>query len=133
VRRFSLATAPTEPYVEVLDEERVRDQLSAAEELMYLGHREPALVATGAALEGALRLRGGSLAGHSASAGALLEALLATMTINDSEHERLYRVLTACERLAHGYAPDLEVTLSKTGVEDALAIVIRMLEGLPQN
>jgi hypothetical protein len=34
----------------VLHEDRVRDQLSAAEELGFLGHREAALLAAGAAL-----------------------------------------------------------------------------------
>src|SRR2546423_4882938 len=61
----------------ILSEESVRDQLSAAEELVYVGHKEPALVAARAALEGALRCRASGLAGPTASAGALLEALLA--------------------------------------------------------
>jgi hypothetical protein len=79
MRRFSVATTLSDPgpQAAILDEERVRDQLSAAEELVYSGHREPALVAAGVAVEGAIRLAGGPMAGHRASAAALLEALLA--------------------------------------------------------
>ena len=45
-----IAPAPSGFGLEVLSEDRVRDQLSAAEELVYVGHEEPAVLATGAAL-----------------------------------------------------------------------------------
>ena len=116
----------------MLSEDRVRDQLSAAEELVYVGHDEPAVLATGAALEGALRLTGGRVAGFEASAGALLEALLAKGWIADEEHELLYRVLTARDRLVHGYAPDDDFTVDNDGTRSSLCIVVRLLETLPQ-
>src|SRR3954468_16686435 len=90
----------------ILSEESIRDQLSAAEELVYVGHKEPALVAAGVALEGALRFGAGRIAGPTASAGALLEALLAMAAIDDYEHEVLIDALAARDRLVHGYAPD---------------------------
>jgi hypothetical protein len=113
---------------EVLDEERVRDQLSAAEELMYVGHREPALLAAGVALEGAIRLRAGSLAGHSASAGALLEALLCYDAVGECDYDLLYETLAARDRLVHGFAPRNIEAASRDRVMDVLAIVIRLLE-----
>jgi uncharacterized protein YutE (UPF0331/DUF86 family) len=116
----------------VLSEDRVRDQLSAAEELVYVGHEEPAILAAGAALEGALRLTGGHVAGYEASAGALLEALLAKGWIDDREHELLYRMLTARDRLVHGYAPD-DFTVDAKGTRASLCIVVRLLETLPQD
>jgi hypothetical protein len=114
----------------MLDEERVRDQLSAAEELHYVGHAEPALIAAGAALAGVLRLRGGSLAGPSASGGALLEALLATHTLTEDEHDLLYRLLRAHHRLMLGYAPENDATLAPGETSDALTLMVQMLEGL---
>jgi hypothetical protein len=114
----------------LLDEERVRDQLSAAEELHYVGHSEPALIAAGAALAGVLRLRGGDLAGHSASGGALLEALLAAGALSASEHALLYRLLRAHNRLMLGYAPDTDAALCPRETAKALALMVHLLEGL---
>jgi hypothetical protein len=120
----------TELESSLLDEGRVRDQLSAAEELHYLGHAEPALVAAGAALAGALRLRAGPLVGHSASGGALLEALHAAGALSASEHEILYRLLRAHHRLTRGYAPDRDAALAPCETAAALAMMVRMLEPL---
>jgi uncharacterized protein YutE (UPF0331/DUF86 family) len=128
--RFSLATAPAAPALdaEVLPEDCVRDQLSAAEELLYVGHTEPALLASGAALEGALRLCGGEIAGYNASAGALLEALLATEAIDDEENELLYRVLAARDRLVHGFLPDGDRVIGARATKRAIGVMIRLLE-----
>jgi hypothetical protein len=114
----------------LLDEERVRDQLSAAEELHYVGHAEPALIAAGAALAGVLRLRGGPLAGNSASGGALLEALLAARILSGLEHELLCRLLRAHHRLTHGYAPDIDAAVTPAETAHALALIVQLLEGL---
>ena len=135
VSRSTLLTAPAQPSfgIEVLSEDRVRDQLSAAEELVYVGHDEPAVLATGAALEGALRLTGGQVAGFEASAGALLEALLAKGWIDDPEYELLHRVVTARDRLVHGYAPDDDYTVDTEGARASLCIIVRLLETLPQD
>jgi hypothetical protein len=128
--RFSLATTPVGPRfeVEVLHEDLVRDQLSAAEELIYVGHREPALVAAGAALEGALRLCAAELAGPTASAAALLEALLAVRIVSDLEYELLYEALSARDRLVCGYAPDYPAAVHPDRIELVVAIVVRLLE-----
>src|SRR3954447_12106217 len=127
---FSLATTPVQAGidVEILGENRVRDQLSAAEELMYVGHREPALVAAGAALEGALRLSAGGVAGPGASAAALLEALLALRALDDREYDVLYGALEARDRLVRGYAPE-QGAADPERISEVLAIVIRLLEG----
>jgi hypothetical protein len=129
----SLATTPAEPdfEVQILAEDVVRDQLSAAEELIYVGHREPALVAAGAALEGALRLSAGGLAGSTASAAALLEALLAVRTLNDFEYELLYEALDARDRLVRGYVPEREAPVRPERIGAVVAIVVRLLEPLP--
>ena len=71
---------------ELLAEDQIRDQLSAAEELLYLGYREPALVAVGAVLESALRRWGCASAGPDTSIEALLEALVADRTVSVSDH-----------------------------------------------
>ena len=127
---FSLATTPSPAAVgaEILSENRVRDQLSAAEELVYVGHREPALVAGGAALEGALRLSAGGVAGPGASAAALLEALLALRALDDREYDVLYEALEARDRLVRGYAPE-EGAADPERIQQVLAIVVRLLEG----
>src|SRR4051812_3301227 len=127
---FSLATTPSPAAVpvEVLGENRVRDQLSAAEELVYVGHREPALVAAGAALEGALRLSAGGVAGPGASAAALLEALLALRALDDREYDVLYESLEARDRLVCGYTPE-EGAAEHERISEGLATVIRLLEG----
>ena len=112
----------------MLSEESVRDQLSAAEELAYVGHKEPALVAAGAALEGALRIGGGRIAGSDASAGALLEALLATRAIDDREYEVLIDALAARDRLIHGYAPERSDTTDPDRIWMTLQVATRLLE-----
>jgi hypothetical protein len=114
----------------LLDQERVRDQISAAEELHHLGHAEPALVAAGAALAGALRLRAGALVGRSASRGALLEALHATGVVSVSEHEMLARLLRVHDRLMRGYAPDRGTTLARSETGAALATIVHLVEPL---
>lgn len=127
-RLFAREAPDLEPLL--LDEERVRDQLSAAEELHHVGHAEPALVAAGAALAGVLRLRVGRLAGESASRGALLEALYATGALSPSEHEILYRLLRAHDRLMRGHAPDCDAALTPRETGAALALMVNMLEQL---
>jgi hypothetical protein len=112
----------------ILSEESVRDQLSAAEELCYIGHQEPALVAAGAALEGALRRRGSALAGERASVGALLEALLSTGVLRDHEYEVVAVTLDARDRLAHGYAPLLAEATDPDLIRAVLALTHRLLE-----
>ncbi len=126
---YSLDTTPSEAAlpVEILSENRVRDQLSAAEELIYVGHREPELVAAGAALEGALRLSAGGVAGPGASAAALLEALLALRALDDREYDVLYEALEARDRLVRGYAPE-EGAADEERIYEVLAIVVRLLE-----
>src|SRR3954466_3911451 len=128
---FSLATTPVQAGidVEILGENRVRDQLSAAEELLYVGHREPALVAAGAALEGALRLSAGGVAGPGASAAALLEALLALRFLDERDYDVLYEALEARDRLVCGYTPE-EGAAAPERISEVLAIVIRLLEGV---
>src|SRR4051812_45690206 len=129
---FSLATTPQPaPDFEILSENLVRDQLSAAEELIYVGHREPALVAAGAALEGALRLSAGGVAGPGASAAALLEALLALRALDDREYDLLYQALEARDRLVRGYAPEYEAPVDPDRTRAVLMIVVRLLEKLP--
>ena len=112
----------------VLPEDYVRDQLSAAEELLFTGHREPALVAAGAGVEGALRLTAGPLAGEEASAGALLEALLATGAIDERENELLFYVLCTRDRLAHGFVPLHIDRLGPKSVMEVVGIALRLLE-----
>jgi hypothetical protein len=130
VNQPTLAPAPpiAESRLEVLDEERVRDQLSAAEELVYVGHREPALVAAGVALEGALRLGAGALAGSNASAGALLEALLAIGALDSDDHQLLFETLAARDCLMHGYSPECFETTQPERIGEVLRIAIRLLE-----
>ena len=122
-----LTAAPPGPALRPLEEEQVRDQLSAAEELLHLGHGQPALVAASAAIEGALRLRGSHLAGPTASSGALLEALLVERMIDDLEHERLYRALAARDHLSHGFAPRDEEPADPQRVEHVLGVALRLL------
>jgi hypothetical protein len=132
MRRFSLVTAEEpEFHVQVLDEDRVRDQLSVAEELVYVGHREPALVATGAAVEGAIRLAAGAVAGPTASAGALLEALLAFDALSDCEHEQVFDVLAERDRVARGFAPENPKISESDQLACVLRIAIRLLEPSP--
>jgi hypothetical protein len=128
----SLLPARAAPELEpdLLDEERVRDQLSAAEELHYLGHAEPALVAAGAALAGGLRLCAGRPRGNSASCGELLDALRETGAVSAPEHEILYRLLRVHGRLAGGYAPDRDAVLGPEETGSALATMVNMLERL---
>ena len=112
----------------ILPEDYVRDQLSAAEELLFTGHREPALVAAGAGVEGALRRAAGPLAGEEASAGALLEALLAAAAIDERENELLFYLLCARDRLVHGFVPLHLDGLGPQAVMDVVAIALRLIE-----
>jgi hypothetical protein len=112
----------------ILSEESVRDQLSAAEELVYVGHKEPALVAAGAALEGALRFGAARIAGPTASAGALLEALLAAGAINDEEHGVVIDALEARDRLIHGYTPERSEATDPERIWLVLQVAVRLLE-----
>jgi hypothetical protein len=129
MRRFSLVTAEEPEFqVQVLDEDRIRDQLSVAEELVYVGHREPALVAAGAAVEGAIRLAAGSVAGPTASAGALLEALLAFQALSDCEHEQVSELLIARNRVTRGFAPEDPQVADQDRLAAVLRIAIRLLE-----
>jgi hypothetical protein len=129
MRRFSLVTAQEPEFeVQVLDEDRVRDQLSVAEELVYVGHREPALVAAGAAVEGAIRLAAGTVAGPTASAGALLEALLAFDALDDCEHQQMFEVLAARDRVTRGFAPEDPKIADPKRLAGVLGIAIRLLE-----
>lgn len=124
--RLSLASTTLD--AGVLSEESVRDQLSAAEELVYVGHKEPAVVATGAALEGALRVRAGAIAGEMASAPALLEALLATGAIDDDERELVLDALAARDRLIHGYTPEHADSTDSDRIWCTLQVAVRLLE-----
>jgi hypothetical protein len=126
MRRLFLARSSSDDGI--LSEESVRDQLSAAEELAYVGHKEPALVAAGAALEGALRFRAGQVAGPTASAGALLEALLAMKAIDGGEHEILIDGLAARDRLMHGYAPERAEVTEPERIRLILRVAMRLLE-----
>jgi uncharacterized protein YutE (UPF0331/DUF86 family) len=123
---FSLAGAVFDDGI--LSEESVRDQLSAAEELVYVGHREPALVAAGAALEGALRVRARAMAGPTASAAALLEALLSMGVVDESEYDLLLQALAARDRLIHGYSPQRCDTTDRDRIWSVLQITVRLLE-----
>jgi hypothetical protein len=127
-----VASAREAPQLEPgpLDEQRVRDQLGAAEELHHLGHAEPALVAAGAALAAALRLRAGFLLDRSASCGALLDALRANGAVAATEHETLCRLLRVHDRLTLGYAPDRDAALTRGETGSALATIVQMLEPL---
>ena len=126
MRQLFLATSGIDDGI--LSEESIRDQLSAAEELVYVGHKEPALVAAGAALEGALRFGAGRVAGHTASAGALLEALRAMGAIDDEEHEVLIDALAARDRLIHGYAPERAEATEPDRIWLTLQVATRLLE-----
>jgi hypothetical protein len=112
----------------ILSEESVRDQLSAAEELLYVGHREPALVAAGAALEGALRFRAAHVAGPSASAAALVEALMATGALDEEEREAILGTLAERDRLVRGYIPEHADAAHPVRVSAAVAVAVRLLE-----
>jgi uncharacterized protein YutE (UPF0331/DUF86 family) len=116
------------PGVEILTEDRVRDQVSAAEELLFLGHREPAFVAAGVAAEGALRLSAAGLAGPTASPAALLEALLAMRAITDFEYDLLLEALKVRDALVRGYAPADPTAIDHDRVAHVVAITIRLLE-----
>ena len=118
----------------ILSEESVRDQLSAAEELVYVGHKEPALVAAGAALEGALRFGAARIAGPTASAGALLEALLARGAIDPDEQEIAIDALKARDRLIHGYTPERSDATDPERIWLVLQVAVRLLEpALPKS
>ena len=125
----SVANSRVEPgQAVVLHEERVRDQLSAAEELGFLGHREAALLAAGAALEGALRLRGGGRAGSTASGPALVEAVLAGGEVSASECDLLLDALKARDQLVRGYALLDDSLVEPERIGALITVVIRLLE-----
>jgi uncharacterized protein YutE (UPF0331/DUF86 family) len=117
----------------LLDEEQVRDQVGAAEELLHLRHGHPALLAAGAAAESAMRLRARASAGDTASSGALLEALLADGAIDDLEYERLLRALVARDHLVHGFAPRDARTSTPERIQAVIDVTLRLLEGLPES
>jgi hypothetical protein len=127
----SLIAFSTTPEVRpaLLDEERVRDQISAAEELHYVGRSGPAMIAAGAALSGVLRRCGGPLAYESASGAALLEAMLAAGVLTERQHELLYRLFNAHQRFTLGFAPDFDVSLDARETSQALALMVHLLEG----
>lgn len=142
-----LATDRSEAHLEadyaLLDEEQVRDQVAAAEQLIYLGHAYPALVGAGAAIRGALRLRCHALACSAAlrlrckpdatgSAEDLLEALWRRGDVADIEHERLRRALAAGDHVNHGFAPADLAAAAPERIQAALHIVLRLLENLPE-
>jgi hypothetical protein len=128
----SFASAGEAPRLEpfLLDEDRVRDQLGAAEELHHLGHAEPAQVAAGAALAGVLRLRAGFPLGSSASCQVLLEAFRASRAVSVAQHEILCRLLRVHDRLTRGYAPDRDAALARRETGSALATIMHLLEPL---
>ena len=103
--RFSLSPRANRIEVDVLNEDRVRDQLSAAEGLIYIRTREPAASSGGAALEGALRLRGGRWRTTPPRRARYSRRSSPPVRSTTSEHELLYRILTVRDRLMHGYAP----------------------------
>jgi DNA-binding CsgD family transcriptional regulator len=113
----------------VLPEDYVRDQLSAAEELVFTGHREPAVVAAGAGIEGAVRLSSRE-SDSSLSANELLESLQASGVVDRGEAAELGRVLAARDYLIHGLVPGAEA-VPQPDVMQAVAIALRLLESLP--
>src|SRR3954468_10314257 len=88
----------------LLDEARIRDQLSAAEELAYVGHEEPAVVAAGAALEGALRLSCGGPVDRQLTS--ILGELEDAEVLDSSEVELATVLIDARDHLIHGWEPD---------------------------
>jgi hypothetical protein len=132
MRRLVLATADTTPapVPGLLTEEQVRDQLSAAEELLFVGHGEPALLAAGAALVGTLRLRA-ALRGAESGAPAI-DLLQAERTIGPDERRLLERALEAGERLASGFAPIHAGDTTQARIERITAAICRLLEPEPE-
>jgi hypothetical protein len=130
MRRFSATTTALDHDFEgeILDEERVRDQVSVAEELLHMGYREPAVVAGGAAIEGVIRIAGGVLAGYGATAGALLEALLASRAVDEEELGALSELLLARDRLVHGFALEDPDLADADRLAALLEVGIRLLE-----
>jgi hypothetical protein len=109
MRRLFLATADTTPAPAegLLTEDEARDQLSTAEELLYVGgHPYPALIAAGVALIATLRLRA-ALRGADPDATSL-DLLAAETSIGDNERRLLERALAATARLAQGFAPEID-------------------------
>jgi hypothetical protein len=111
---------------QLLDEQRVRDQLSAAEELAYLGHAEPAVVAAGAALEAALRL---SADGPSdVDVASILSDLRAYGVLEAGEVDLARGLLEARDRLIHGWHPNAPRREIRRSLGAAFGIVARLLE-----
>ncbi len=65
---------------------------------------------------------------HSASCGALLEALRATGGVSVAEHEILCRLLRVHERLTQGYAPERDAALARKETASALAMIVNLLD-----
>jgi hypothetical protein len=85
------------PAAALLDPERVWDEISAAEEMLYLGHADAAAILAGAALEAALRLR-------EDAAGVPVDQLVAALPIARRDRARAERAISARDRLIRGYA-----------------------------
>jgi hypothetical protein len=115
-----------------LDEEQVRDQVAAAEELAWGGLGLPAAVLAGAAIEGMLRLRVGDDMPATASAGELLEELWHEGAVAELEQERLRRILAARDLLSHGFLPNDAASAAPERVQAALDITVRLMEDLPR-
>jgi hypothetical protein len=111
---------------QLLDEQRVRDQLSAAEELAYFGHAEPAIVAAGAALEGALRLSSGGP--PDAQVASILADLRAAHVLDAAEQDLIVALLAARDRLIHGWHPNARQLDTRRNLHIAFGIVARLLE-----
>jgi hypothetical protein len=88
-------------------------------------------VAAGAAVEGAIRLAAGAVAGPTASAGALLEALLAFHALDDCEHQQVFDVLSERDRVTRGFAPEDPKISDPERLACVLGIAIRLLEPSP--
>jgi hypothetical protein len=111
---------------QLLDEQRVRDQLSAAEELAYFGHAEPAIVAAGAALEGALRLSTGGP--PDANVASILAELRAAHVLTAAEQDLIGALLAARDCLVHGWQPKGRQLDFRRSLDVAFAITTRLLE-----
>jgi hypothetical protein len=68
------------------------------------------------------------VAGDGASAGALLEALIAIGALIDAEYELLFDTITARDRLIHGFTPHCIDAADPQRIADVLRIAIRLLE-----
>jgi hypothetical protein len=110
----------------LLDAERIRDQLSAAEELAYMGHDGPAVVAAGAALEGALRLSSEHLA--DAPVALVLAELRVADVLDATELDLASDLIDARDHLIHGWQPDGRQLDIGRGLGVAFSLTARLLE-----